>query len=73
MAFTSLVASTKSAEVIADVWHTHAHDLSDYAETYYFCCRTCGACGRRWVGVDPAVNQAVDHIINAHPLEDHHE
>lgn len=38
--------------------------MTGYKPSYYFCCQTCGNCGRHWLDADYAVVQAASHMFS---------
>lgn len=38
-------------------------EFPGYPGSYYFCCPTCGNCGRHWMDPDYAVVQAAHHMF----------
>ena len=66
---TTHIASARTVIAQADVYETPEPLLDNaYEYTYYFCCRTCGNCGRRHTGRAPAVEEAEQHVLN-HPIQ----
>ena len=58
-----------------DIEGVQAHVFRTWDGTFYFCCETCGACGKHWHGADYALVQAAWHVANTDHtkyLEDHH-
>jgi hypothetical protein len=68
---TTVPIQVTSSVAMVSVYHTPEHfpggDRS--YDTYYMCCHTCGNCGRRHSGPEPALADATDHILNAHPIQ----
>lgn len=61
------VACTRSLVAEAHIYHSPPI-MGGEMDTYYFCCKTCGNCGRRWTAVGPASEEAQLHVAN-HPME----
>ena len=60
--------ASKSRGALANVYEAiHAGDDGG-AYTYYFCCETCGACGKHRRGYGHASQDASDHM-QFHPKE----
>lgn len=71
---TQAVSMTRNLDgAQATVYRTPAQGDYEGHETFYFCCDTCGACGRRWLSHDRALDEAVWHVLNSpQHQEDHH-
>lgn len=61
------VASTRTKLAEAHIYHSPPGLGVAVVNTYYFCCKTCGNCGRRWTAVGQAQEEAQLHVMN-HPI-----
>jgi hypothetical protein len=56
---------SSNTEAQAKVYHSYEPGPG-IDDTYYFCCKTCGNCGRRWTSHARAIDEAITHVLEPH-------